>query len=219
MKKLFRLRARFGRSEEVKFISHLDLIRFWQRAMRRADLPLAYSEGFHPHPRILLALPLALGMTSEAELMDTYLERPVGAATFLGALQRQLPRGFELYQVSPVPLGLPSLQSQVRFADYRVVVKTNMARPEVESAIEGLLLLKSLPWQHTRDTGERHYDLRKLIDSINLADYSPDEAVLNMRLLAGSQGAGRPEQVIMAMGLGRPLSIHRTGLILEGKGG
>lgn len=214
---MFRLRVRYGRGEEIKFISHLDMIRFWQRAMRRADLPLAYSEGFHPHPRILLALPLALGMTSEAELMDTYLERPVGAATFLGALQRQLPKGAELYQAFPIPPGAPSLQSQVRFADYRVVAQTEMSRSEVAEAIKDLLLLESLPWQHSRDTGERHYDLRKLIVDIQLLDHLAGEAVLAMRVRSDSLGTGRPEQVVRALKLGRPRAIHRTGIVLEGR--
>ncbi len=67
-----RLRIRFKRGEEIKFISHLDLIRVWQRAFRRAGVVLAYSEGFNPHPRISLASPLALGITADAELMDVY---------------------------------------------------------------------------------------------------------------------------------------------------
>ena len=62
-----RLRVRFKRGEEIKFISHLDLIRVWQRAFRRAVVMLAYSEGFNPHPRISLASPLALGITAEAD--------------------------------------------------------------------------------------------------------------------------------------------------------
>ena len=64
-----RLRIRFCRGEELKFI-YLDIIRLWQRALNRTGVPLAYSEGFNPHPRISLAVPLALGITGEAELMD-----------------------------------------------------------------------------------------------------------------------------------------------------
>ena len=68
-----RLRIRFSRGEELKFISHLDIIRLWERALRRARIGLAYSEGFSPHPRISLAAPLSLGITSDAELMDVVL--------------------------------------------------------------------------------------------------------------------------------------------------
>jgi len=59
---MFRLRVRFCRGEELKFISHLDIIRLWLRAMRRAGIPLEYTEGFSPHPRISLAVPLSVGL-------------------------------------------------------------------------------------------------------------------------------------------------------------
>ena len=62
-----RLRIRFSRGEEIKYISHLDIMRMWERVLRRAELPLAYSEGFSHHPRISLAVPLAIGVTSDAE--------------------------------------------------------------------------------------------------------------------------------------------------------
>jgi radical SAM-linked protein len=70
-----RLRLKFGRGEDLKFLSHLDLMRLWERALRRAGLPLAYSEGFTPHPQIALAAPLLVGVTSDAELMDVSLSR------------------------------------------------------------------------------------------------------------------------------------------------
>ena len=68
-----RLRVKFKRGLEVKLISHLDIIRLWHRALRRAGVELAYSEGFSPHPKISLAAPLALGVTSQAELMDVFI--------------------------------------------------------------------------------------------------------------------------------------------------
>ena len=66
---MHRLRLKFSRGEKLKYLSHLDLMRLWERALRRAGLPAAYSEGFSPHPRISLASPLAVGVTSRAELM------------------------------------------------------------------------------------------------------------------------------------------------------
>src|SRR3989304_4165372 len=106
-----RLRVRFGRGPEVKFISHLDVMRFWERAFRRARIPLAYSEGFNPHPRISLAVPLAVGVTSEAELMDVFVSRTVSPHWFTDAVRQQLPAGIEILGVQQVGLNLPSLQS------------------------------------------------------------------------------------------------------------
>ena len=91
-----RLRLKFGRGEELKFLSHLDLMRLWERALRRAELPLAYSEGFTPHPRVALAAPLSVGVTSEAELMDVFLSRWVAPQSFVTQAKKQLPQGLKI---------------------------------------------------------------------------------------------------------------------------
>ena len=211
-----RLRIRFGRGETIKFISHLDIIRLWQRVFNRAGVPLAYSEGFNPHPRISLAVPLALGVTSETELMDVFLEKWVSPHSFTAAVGRQLPAGIEIRQVNNVPLTLPSLQSQVRSAEYKVVLETDKEEPETESAISRLLAMKELPWQHHRDTGPRHYDLRALINDLWLVEWYNGNCTICMKLRCDSSGSGRPEQVAAALGFDNyPKSIHRTKLILK----
>jgi radical SAM-linked protein len=211
-----RLRIRFSRGEEIKYISHLDLLRLWQRTLVRADIPLAYSEGFNPHPRMSLAAPLALGVTGEAELMDIYLARWSSPHTFTAAIGRQLPPGVEIKQVFNIALTLPSLQSQVRSAEYSVGIATRLGREAIEAAINALLDKESLPWQHQRDTGARHYDLRALIEDLWLADWRDGYADIMMRLRCDSSGAGRPEQVSAALGFeSYPETIHRSRLILQ----
>ena len=211
-----RLRLRFGRGEELKFLSHLDLMRLWERALRRAGLPLAYSEGFTPHPRIALAAPLSVGVTSEAELMDVFLSRWIAPDSFVAQAKKQLPQGLDLPEAWPVGLNIPSLQSQVRFAEYKVEVDTEQARQEVESAVRSLLSAEELPWHHFRDTGARHYDLRALVDDLWLIDCCDSLCVLGMRLRCDARGSGRPEQVAKALGFSqRPKFIHRTKLILS----
>jgi radical SAM-linked protein len=211
-----RLRIRFSRGEEVKYISHLDLLRLWQRALIRADIPLAYSEGFNPHPRMSLAAPLALGVTGEAELMDIYLSRWSSPHTFTAAIGRQLPQGIEIKQVFNIALTMPSLQSQVRYAEYSVGIETGKNRDEIESAINALLDRESLPWQHQRDTGARHYDLRTLVEDLWLADWRQGYGNIAMKLRCDSSGSGRPEQVAAALGFDKyPDAIHRTRLILQ----
>ena len=213
-----RLRIRFCRGEEVKFISHLDLMRLWQRALNRAGVPLAYSEGFNPHPRMSLAAPLALGVTSEAELMDIVLARWSSPHSFTSAVSRQLPRGIEIRQVYNTPPATPSLQSQVRHVEYEVEIETEKGQKDIETAITSLLATKELPWQHQRDTGPRHYDLRALIDDLWLIDWRSGCGTIGMRLRCDSNGSGRPEQVAAALGFENyPKSIHRTKLILQTK--
>ena len=211
-----RLRIRFCRGEEVKFISHLDIMRLWQRALNRAGVPLAYSEGFNPHPRMSLAAPLALGVTSEAELMDLVLAKWASPHSFTEAVSRQLPPGIKIIQVYNTPLTMPSLQSLVRYAEYTVELETEKGQKGVESAMAQLLAAEHLPWQHQRDTGPRHYDLRALVDDLWLIGQSNGYCTIGMKLRCDSSGSGRPEQVAAALGFGNyPKSIHRTTLILN----
>ncbi len=209
-----RLRVRFSRGEEVRFISHLDIMRLWQRALHRAGMPLAYSEGFNPHPRMSLAAPLPLGVTREAELMDISFARWVSPHFFTAAVSQQLPPGIEMQQVYPIALTMPSLQSLVRYAEYRVEVEAE--EKDIESKLASLLSLKSLPWQHQRDTGTRSYDLRPLVDDLWLTGCHHPCCTIGMRLRCDSSGSGRPEQVTAALGFTPyPQSMHRTKLILE----
>ena len=211
-----RLRIRFCRGEEIKFISHLDIMRLWQRALSRAGISVAYSEGFNPRPRISLAAPLPVGITSEAELMDILIDKWVSPHSFTTAASQQLPSGIEILQVYPTAPTMPSLQSQVRYAEYRVELETEKEQKDIESSLTSLLALKSLPWQHQRDTGPRKYDLRTLIDDLWLIDWRRGHCTIGMRLRCDSNGSGRPEQVAAALSFAYyPQSLHRTKLILK----
>lgn len=210
-----RLRIKFSRGEELKYISHLDLIRLWERALRRARIPLAYSEGFSPHPRLSIAAPLALGITSEAELMDIFLERRLPPYLLLKAVPPQLPAGVALMELQPIAEAAPSLQSQVRYAEYRLEVATDKNEKAVQQTLDEFLTRESVPWQHARDTGLRQYDLRRLVDDLWLLSCQGGRCSLGLKLRLDSQGAGRPEQVASALGFpSRPVSIHRTRLFL-----
>ncbi len=211
-----RLRARFTRGQEVKFISHLDLMRLWTRALIRAGVPLAYSEGFNPHPRLSLAAPLAVGVTSEAELLDIFLSKWVSPHFFTAAVSHQLPPGIEILQAQPIGLSLPSLPAQVRYAEYKVEVETEKEPRDIESGLSSLLSAEHLPWQHQRDTGIRSYDLRALIDNLWFIDWHHPLCTMGMRLRCDNSGSGRPEQVTAALGFAHyPQSMHRTKLILK----
>lgn len=214
-----RLRLKFMRGEQVKFISHLDMMRLWERAMRRAGIPLLYSQGFSPHPQISMAAPLAVGMTAEAELMDIYCIRAVTPQWLEGAVASQLPDGIHIVQVRQVAPFLPSLQSQVRAAEFIVKITTENDKAEITRKIGNLLALQTLPWQHRRDTGAKSYDLRPLINKLYLIECLNGVTVIGMYLRCDNRGTGRPEQVTTALGFTeRPDSIHRLKLILENEG-
>ena len=213
--KVQRLRVTFARGEEMKYITHLDLMRFWERALRRAELPVAYSEGFTPHPQISLAAPLPVGTTSDAELMDVFVTERIAPREFLAKAAAQLPAGIAVVAAEEVGLALPSVQADVRFAEYEVTV-SGADRDDTERKIDAFLAASSVPWEHRRQEEVRSYDIRALVESIDVADGSDGELRLRMRLRSDSSGSGRPEQVVAALGLPAPQRIHRTKLVLAG---
>jgi len=211
-----RLRLKFSRGEQLKYLSHLDLMRLWERALRRAEILPAYSEGFSPHPKISLAAPLQVGVTSSAELMDVFLEGHVTPGVFTRKVSEQLPQGVGIVEVISVNVQGPSLQSRLRQAEYSVELETDKGSDQIESEIKALLASEQLPWHHSRDTGERFYDLRALIDDLWLVEKKEGSCLIGMRLRCDSGGAGRPEQVAKALGFSAtPGSIERTKLIFE----
>jgi radical SAM-linked protein len=216
-----RLRLTFAKGEPIKYISHLDLMRTWERALRRAQVPLAYSEGFNPRPKISIASALPVGFTGRGEVMDIVLSRHTSPSNLIKRLRPHLPPGLEILSVEEVYLRLPSLQSQMRYAEYRVVVESEETLAEMEKRVEQMLSAQSLPRQRERKGRVTEYDLRPLIDDLWIEGLgsvrSPDRrregtaCVLGMRLQSDSQATGRPDEVLEAMGLGEvPRSIERT---------
>jgi radical SAM-linked protein len=213
---MYRLRIRFRRGAELKFISHLDIMRVWVRALRRAEVPLAYSEGFNPHPKISIAAPLSVGITAENEFMDIAVGRTVSPHWLMEAVNRQLPVGIEILEVYPLTGPIPSLQSQVKSAVYRVEIATSKTEEEMGNDVHRLLSLEHLPWHHERDTGRRDYDLRALIEDIKVIGCSEGKCTLEMKLRNDEAGSGRPEQIVYALGFNdHPKSVHRLKLILS----
>jgi len=211
-----RLRITFAKGQEIKYISHLDLMRLWERALRRARVPLAYSHGFNPRPKIAVAAPLPLGFTSRGEVMDVVLERYISPFNFARCLTPHLPPGLELLSVEQVYPKLPSLQSQVRAAEYQVTVFWGGSWEELRGKllaeqVRQLLVAEQLP----RQRRGKDYDLRPLIEELWIEGKEAAGWVLGMRLRAGSQGTGRPDEVLDALGLAEtPCAIRRERLLM-----
>ncbi len=211
-----RLRITFAKGEEIKYISHLDLMRLWERALRRARVPLAYSHGFNPRPKMAVAAPLPVGFTSRGEVMDVVLERRISPFNFAKGLARHLPPGLEVLSVEEVYPKLPSLQSQVRAAEYRVTMFWDGSQEKIggkllAEQVRQLLVAEQLP----RQRRGKDYDLRPLIEDLWVEGKEADSWVLGMRLRAGSQGTGRPDEVLDALGLAeKPHVVRRERLLV-----
>ena len=118
---------RFGKNTRLRFVSHLDLQRFFQRALNRTGLPVAFSQGFNPHPLMSFASALAVGWTSEYEVLDFRLSAPMGRGRVEEAMRQALPDDLPVLGVRMVDDRFPAAMSLVRCADYRIT-------PEGESA-------------------------------------------------------------------------------------
>lgn len=213
-----RMRVTFSRGEELKYLSHLDIMRLWERALRRAGISIAYSQGFSPHPKISMAAPLPLGVTGEGELVDLFIQHRISPYALPKTLGNQLPKGISILSVSQVPPEAPALQTQLRRAEYRVDIETDKTADEIKPAIDSFLALKELPWQHKRDTEMRSYDLRSLVERVWFIEMRGTLCVLGMCLRADNSASGRTEQVTLALGFnGQPKSICRTRLFLVGE--
>ncbi|MBI2723645.1 MAG: DUF2344 domain-containing protein [Chloroflexi bacterium] len=212
--KIQRLRITFACGDAVRYITHLDLMRAWERALRRAAVPVAYSEGFSPHAQISIAAPLPVGTTSDAELMDVFMAERVAPRALIAALTPELPAGLEVRSVQEVGIALPALQADVRWADYDVDVVAPFA--VAGERVERFLAADTWPWEHKRDDETRSYDIRAQVSTIDAQPLAEGATRLRMRLRNDNTGSGRPEQVALAMELPAPVRIHRTALVLAG---
>jgi len=173
-----RLRLKFGKLGTMALISHLDLMRLWERALRRAGLPIAYSEGFHPLPKISIAKALPLGQTSSAELIDIELTAVVPPEEFVARLQAQLPAEIPLYEVVEVPLYDPSAEKLITRASYRLTIdhQGNLSEGAILSAIQAILQTKEIPYTQVSKSGkEQIVNLRDHLYQLLLTDYSPTQ--------------------------------------------
>lgn len=198
----------------MRYISHLDVLRSWERSLRRAGLPLSYSQGFTPHPKLAFAGPLPLGFVSDSELVDVTLDERVDTAEFRERLAAETTEDLAVLAVEEVPLSSPQPQAALLWADYRVDL------PDVgfESAVDAVrtfLERETLEWTEERREKNRTYDLRKAVASLDAAPAGGGTR-LSMRLQADQQLTARPEQVIAALFPGVEPGVYcRTGLILD----
>ncbi len=192
----YRLRLTYSVRGPMRYSSNLDRMRAWARAARRAGLPLLYSQGFNPRPRIQVAAPLPVGFAGAAEMLDLWLVQPVEPPAARQRLARTLPEGLALLQVAPIDPAAPPLPTCVQAAEYRVLVET-AAPAAVHARLKALLSAASLP----RQRRGRSYDLRPLVQRLWVEREQPAEVTLGMLLAAREGATGRPEEVLDALDL------------------
>jgi radical SAM-linked protein len=182
-----RIQITFSKQGDLRYIGHLDLHKLWERAARRAELPLAYSQGFHPQPKMNLASALPLGFSSRCEVLDMRLERDIALDGLPERLNNTLPTGIQVLNVEQVEERAPALQTQVVSAEYEVRMIEAAFGSDVKRRIESVMESESI----IRTRRGKQYDLRPLIEELNVLD---DRIV--MKLAAREGATGRPEEVL-----------------------
>lgn len=208
-----RIRIKFSKTGPLRYIGNLDLHTLWERAARRADLPLAYSHGFHPQPKIHLASPLPLGFSSRSEVVDLRLDEDVPLADLARRLMSALPQGIDILSTESVDPLAPPLPALLIAAEYQITLPASIDLQLLSSRIVSLLEQTAIP----RQRRGRTYDLRPLIEDLRLEPPESDgPRQLHMRLAAREGATGRPDEVLEALAIAlQETKIERTNLLFR----
>ncbi len=210
-----RLRLTFSKSGALRYTGHLDLHSLWERTVRRAGLPLAYTQGFHPGPKIQLASALPLGFIGSAEIVDLWIIDSPGSLDrpYKELLQSASPPGLGISNLEVVDEHGPALQTQVVSAEYDVTFLEPVPVGKLAGGIASLLSASDLP----RERRGKTYDLRPLVEKLELLPGEGANPSYLQMLLAAREGAtGRPEEVLDVLGISfETTRIERTRLVLR----
>lgn len=207
-----RIRITFSKQGALRYIGHLDLHRLWERAMRRADLPLSYSQGFHPQPKISLAAALPLGFSSRAEVLDMRLNEEINIEEISTRLGNTLPPDIQVTDVKAVAESLPALQTLTLSAAYDVHLTEPVGGSELKRRVESLMMSEAI----IRERRGKSYDLRPLVELLSVITMADGTSWLKMTLAAREGATGRPEEVLAVLGIAPETArVERTRLIFK----
>ncbi len=205
-------RVRFSKGSEVRFLSHLDLLRTIERAIRRSKLPIAYSEGFHPKPKLAFASALSVGLTSSGEYADLVMASPISATEVQDRLNATLPQGFSVDAALELPEGASSLMSIISAASYGLTLIEG-SNQDLSGLVNQLLASDSLPIRRETKKGVRSLDIRPMIYDLK---WDRNKNQILLRCACGSVQNVRPTEIFHFFSL--PMSkvlVHREELLVR----
>lgn len=207
-----RIRIRYAKGESLRFIGHLDIQRLWERALRRSRLPVRYSQGFHPRARLNLASALPLGFLSDEELLEFWMNKPLPLLEIVTELKHAVPPGLIIHSAQEVDLREDSLQKRLRSSEFEVSFFDYQPFVGLEQKVANLLSQDSIPYSRRNKV----YDLRPLIQGIQVVTLQANDIGLWMNLKAESGATGRPDDILTVLGYGiTDFLVKRTKLIFS----
>lgn len=211
-----RMLVRFGKNARLRFISHLDIQRFLHMALNRTGLPILYSQGFNPHPLMAFGSALALGQTSEYEIIDVRLAAPMGRKKCEECMRWALPEDMPVLEVKLVDDRYPSAMAQVVASDYRITLSGENAQAVIDR-IPAFLSAQHVTAMKKTKSGEKEIDIRPLALRLEA-----DDNVISARLMLTEKDTLKPDLLVRALaemaGVDVPETrVHRVCLL--GKNG
>lgn len=217
---MIQYRLRFSKEKELRFLSHLELMRALERAFRRAMLPLAYSEGFHPHPKLSFGPALAVGISSNDEYLDFQLTGEVAPSEIKERLNQTLPGGIRVIAVVKISRHAKPLNALINRAAYSVLLKCDPGKMgEIVHWLKGLVDLAEIVVQRVSKEGQKFVNIRPWLHNLTIGIKDDDLLELEFVGEIGSGGNLRPDDLLNV--ISRPvevLTITRTGLWHEEDG-
>lgn len=223
---MVKIQYQFKRSTPLRFLSHLDQQRLFQRAFRRANMPVEYSQGFNPHPRMSFALAMSVGLTSDGEYGEVIVSEDIDVESFISRMNKVLPNGLEIVSAKICGEGVGSLSAALSKSVYRIRIKvvpgTDLAA--LAAAIESYLALPQILIQKRNKKGKYvEKDIRPFIESIAVfADPETDKVNIKMTLIYIEQQCVKPEQILESINnqkcaiflIDPTIEIHREKLLI-----
>ena len=218
-----RILLEFTKGPSLRWISHLDLIKLFEKAIRRATLPVALSQGFNPRPKMSIALPLPVGVSSDGEFMELELAEQMDHKELCNRFNRQLPTDMKIQKAMNLSENSPSVMSQVETSEYRVHIPHANRSDEVTNAIQNLLAKQEVLVRFSNKDGKiKILDIRPGIRS---CIWCKNQESILMEIETSSRLFIRPQFVLQAIteSLNQPqwsieeIDIHRVKINLNPK--
>jgi radical SAM family uncharacterized protein/radical SAM-linked protein len=165
-KTTFTHRLKYAKRKDMRFLSHLDVLRFWERAFRRADIPICYSQGYHPHPKIAFGPALSLGSESEAEYLD-FQSQEISGDKIFRQLKTTLPDGIVALELKLLYDKQRALTAAINRIDYEIVFPERVDRKLINEGIDKFLRLNSFVVSRKTDERIQEVDISPFIKELS----------------------------------------------------
>ncbi|MGL4738666.1 MAG: TIGR03936 family radical SAM-associated protein [Cellulosilyticaceae bacterium] len=193
-----RIRVKFTKEGNVKFVGHLDTVRLFQRAIKAAGIPIAYSQGFNPHALVYFAMPLSVGVSSTGEYMDIVTAEDMSAEEVKARLDKILVRGIDVVDAFEMPTSTESLMSLVDAADYQISLPKAALGEHAVQGIVAVMDQEEIKVIKKTKKSEKEVDIKPLICEFELEE-SEAEVIIQATIMAGSKQNLSPDLLVQSL--------------------